>query len=92
MNQHEMALKWAIQYLTSKKYSIIGYEKIIETSYSVVYKMDTSKSRIYLKQTPKELFLEPTTLAFLNKHHCVCIPERNDHQFRPHLIADSGNT
>ncbi|RUR23557.1 hypothetical protein [Legionella qingyii] len=22
----------------------------------------------------------------------VCIPERNDHQFRPHLIADSGNT
>ncbi|RUR21571.1 hypothetical protein [Legionella qingyii] len=22
----------------------------------------------------------------------MCIPERNDHQFRPHLIADSGNT
>lgn len=22
----------------------------------------------------------------------LCIPERNDHQFRRHLIADSGNT
>ena len=22
----------------------------------------------------------------------VCIPERNDHRFRPHLITHSGNT
>ena len=75
MSHHETALHWAIHYLTSKSYSIGEYQKIIETSYSVVYKLETSQSRLFLKQTPKELFLEPDTLAFLNQHDCPHVPK-----------------
>ncbi len=37
--------------------------------------------------------LNVTGLAFADAgDSLLCIPERNDRQFRPHLIADSGNT
>src|SRR5690242_16976829 len=76
MNPCEQALQWAVQYLVShEESSIVNHQKIAQTSYSVVFKIETTKNIVYLKQTPKELFLEPEMLYFLNKHGCRNVPE-----------------
>jgi hypothetical protein len=76
MNQCEQALQWAEQYLTSdKNNNIVNSQQIIQTAYSIVHKIETTEGIVYLKQTPKELFLEPKTLIFLNKIGCRNIPE-----------------
>lgn len=77
MSQREQAaLQWARQYLVShEKSSIFNYQKVVHTSYSVVYKVTTGREVFYLKQTPEALFLEPKILDFLNKQGCGNIPE-----------------
>lgn len=76
MSQNERALQWAFQYLASyKKSSIFDYQKVVDTSYSVVYKIETTADEVfYLKQTPEALFSEPKVLAFLNKQGGKNIP------------------
>ena len=76
MSLHEKALQWAKQYLTShEKSTILNHHIVVETSYSIVYKIETSRSTVYLKQVPNALFLDPQTLRFLHQHGCKNIPE-----------------
>ena len=54
MNQCEQALQWADQYLTlHEESSIVNHQKIVQTSYSVLHKIETTKNIVYLKQTPE---------------------------------------
>lgn len=73
--QEQSALDWALQYLKLKQ-SAIEYEcnKITETSYSSVYKIQTLENSYYLKQTPPALFTEPRILNFLMQRNCKNIP------------------
>lgn len=76
INDHEKALHWAIEYLAShKKTNVSSYRIVVETSYSIVYQIETSRGIVYLKQVPRPLFLEPDTLHFLHSMHCKNIPE-----------------
>ncbi len=76
MNQHEQALQWAEHYLASNENAgIIDRQIVAETSWSVVYKIETTQRVVYLKQVPEALFLEPDTLTFLRHQGCKNIPE-----------------
>lgn len=69
------AIQWALEYLVyNHQFNIINHERIVKTAYSVVYKINTTKEIIYLKQTPKLLFLEAKTLIYLNQLGCHHIP------------------
>lgn len=78
MNTHlsGQALEWAVNYLSMNNELILNQKKIIRTSYSEVYKIETSTGRtLYLKQVPEALFLEPMMLAFLHEQDCQNIPK-----------------
>jgi len=75
MNKSEQALQWAIQYLSKERLTIKAHRKIVETSYSIAFKIETNESTIYLKQVPEAIFQEPKTLAFLNQQGCSNIPK-----------------
>jgi len=76
MKHHTKALQWAIEDLTSRrKVDVLSHKIVVETSYSIVYQIDTSQGLVYLKQVPKPLFLEPYTLRFLHESQCRHIPE-----------------
>ncbi|AHE66781.1 aminoglycoside phosphotransferase family protein [Legionella oakridgensis] len=82
MNPCEQALQWALQYLVShKKSNVQHYQKIVQTSYSIVYRIKTTTDIVYLKQTPEALFIEAKTLTFLHAQGCKNIPE---------LLAENG--
>ncbi|HAT8180690.1 TPA: aminoglycoside phosphotransferase family protein, partial [Legionella pneumophila] len=70
--ENKLALKWALEYLRlSVEFKIVDQQKIIDTSYSTVHKIITSKSNIYyLKQTPEMLYLEPKTITYLHEQQC----------------------
>ncbi|HAT8183517.1 TPA: phosphotransferase [Legionella pneumophila] len=74
--ENKLALKWALEYLRlSVEFKIVDQQKIIDTSYSTVHKIITSKSNIYyLKQTPEMLYLEPKTITYLHEQQCHHIP------------------
>jgi len=73
--QEQSALTWAFQYLNLEKTSTeFECKKIIDTSYSSAYKIQTPKNSYYLKQTPPDLFAEPQILNFLKQHGCKNIP------------------
>lgn len=78
MNTHlsSQALEWAVNYLSINNDPILNQEKIIQTSYSEVYKIETSLERtFYLKQVPEALFLEPVMLTFLHDQGCQNISQ-----------------
>ena len=76
MKHHKVALQWAIDDLMSRvKVDILSYHIVVETSYSVVYQIKTSRGIFYLKQVPEALFLEPYTLRILHASQCQYIPE-----------------
>ncbi len=76
MNNHEKALQWAINHLSfDKNMHVLSHRVIVETSYSIVYQIESSQDTFYLKQVPKALFLEPYTLKFLHTSQCTSIPE-----------------
>lgn len=69
-------LLWAEEYLTSnRKLKSINSKKILQTSYSTVYKIQTEQDDFYLKSTPKDLFLEPDVIDFLNIRQCMNVPK-----------------
>ena len=52
MNKSDKAIKWATQYLTThSKVRIISYNEIVQTSYSIVYVIETDQGDFYLKIT-----------------------------------------
>lgn len=75
MNESNRILLWAEDCLASQKnLKIINTQKIVQTSYSAVYKIQTNQGDFYLKKTPKDLFLEPDVINFLNMRHCMNVP------------------
>ena len=58
-NEHETALQWAEHVLAS---NIVAHQIVVETPWSVVYKIETPQCVVYLKQVPEALFLEPDIL------------------------------
>ena len=75
MHQHEKALQWAEIFLLSNGHSIVDRQVVVKTSWSIVYRIETTEHVVYLKQVPKALFLEPDTLTFLHQQGCKNIPE-----------------
>ncbi len=76
MNHHKKSLQWAINYLSSdKSMCVLRHRVVVETSYSIVYQIESSQDILYLKQVPKALFLEPYTIKFLHESQCTHIPE-----------------
>lgn len=76
MNQRDQALQWAAQYLTAyTKSSILNHQEVVQTSYSIVHRIETTEGVVYLKQVPENLFVEPKMLAFLHEQGCKNIPE-----------------
>jgi hypothetical protein len=75
MTLHEKTLQWAKSYLLLHEKSTLRHRIVVETSYSVVYQLETTHDVFYVKQVPKALFLESQTVRFLNQHGCKNIPE-----------------
>lgn len=76
MKKNEDALDWALEYLgVRENRSIDDYQPVVETSYSAVYKINSSNDVFYLKTTPESLFIEAKTLAFLHEQGCQHIPQ-----------------
>ncbi len=76
MNQYKKALQWAEHYLASNEgSSIVDHQIVVETSWSVVCRIETTERVVYLKQVPEFLFLEPDILTFLHQQSCKHIPE-----------------
>ncbi len=75
MNPLSQALEWAISYLNSQKIPILNQKRIVETSYSDVYQIETILETFYLKQVPESLSLEPRMLAFLHDQGFQNIPK-----------------
>src|SRR5579863_7025516 len=76
MDESNRILSWAEEYL--KKYrnlEIKNTEKILQTSYSIVYKIETELGTFYLKKTPQGLFNEPDVINFLNARNCRHVPK-----------------
>ena len=68
MKNHTDPLKWAIDYLVSERYTLLGSpEIVVQAPWSVVTRISTSTEDIYLKQTPPLLFLEPRIIQLLNQ-------------------------
>lgn len=82
MKNNDPATQWAMDYLESYNYSLLTIQKIAETAYSTVTKINTSQGVFYLKKTPPVLFLEPDTIVLLKAQGCQHIPTviaKNDH-------------
>lgn len=76
MTESNRILVWAEEYFAAQSNSkIINTQKILQTSYSTVYKIQTNQGDFYLKQTPKDLFLEPDVISFLNMRQCMNVPK-----------------
>ena len=70
------ALTWAKEYLIShEKMPIVDVHRVVETSYSTVYRMNSTERVVYLKVTPESLFYEAKVLKFLNDQQCRHIPK-----------------
>ncbi len=79
----EKALAWAKEYLIShENMQVVDYQCIVETSYSIVYRLNLPNKVLYLKVTPELLFYEAKVLKFLHEQRCHHIPE---------LIAQNSN-
>lgn len=69
-------LVWAEEYLaTDGKTKTINSKKILQTSYSTVYKIQTEHRDFYLKRIPDDLFSEPDVINFLNTTNCRHVPK-----------------
>ncbi len=95
MNDHTSILKWATDYLISRGYALQQPPEIVlETPWSTVIRFSTSKGKVYLKQTPPAIFLEPKIIQLLRGQFHASVPmviAINDdlHCF---LMEDAGET
>jgi hypothetical protein len=75
MITHTHTIKWATDYLVSKGYSLQSSpEIVVETPWSNVVRILTSKEAVYLKQTPPRLFLEPKIMQLLTNQLHASVP------------------
>lgn len=75
MKNHTHILKWAIDCLISKGYSLQhSPEIVVETPWSNVIRFTTPKGDIYLKQTPPSVSLEPKIMQLLADQFHASVP------------------
>ena len=94
MRYSEHALNWAIDYLENhKSLTVQAHRKMVETAYSVVYQIATSKGIVYLKQTPEGLFSESETLVYLNLEGRFDIPQviAQNNQLHCFIMTSAGD-
>lgn len=94
MRYSEHALDWAIDYLEGhNSLTVQAHHKMVETAYSVVYQIATSKGVVYLKQTPEGLSSEPDMLSFLNLQGCFKIPQimAQNNQLHCFIMTSAGD-
>lgn len=69
-------IPWAVKYLADYKNStVLNHKRIINTSYSTVWRLETTTGIFYLKQVPEALFVESKMLAFLQEQGFRTVPE-----------------
>ncbi|MGQ3892351.1 phosphotransferase [Legionella sp. CNM-4043-24] len=73
---NKAAVKWAISTLESNGYSTITHREIVQTAYSVIHKIVTSRENFYLKQTPASttFSLEPAITRLLENKFQAPVP------------------
>ncbi len=93
MQKNKKELTWAIAYLANHKKIVNDYQRIVDTSYSVVYKINTINEIFYLKITPELLFSESGTLQYLHEQGCQHIPHllAQDSQLKCFLTRSCGD-
>ncbi|HYF97743.1 MAG TPA: phosphotransferase [Coxiellaceae bacterium] len=95
MENYNHILKWATEYLISKRYFLQrSPEIIVETPWSKVILFPTLKEDVYLKQTPPSLFLESKILKLLSDQFHVSVPiiiADND-ELHCFLMKDAGQS
>ena len=75
MKNHTHTLKWATDFLISKGCSLQhSPEIVLETPWSSVIRFSTSKSDVYLKQTPPAISLEPKVIQLLANQFHASVP------------------
>lgn len=95
MNNKKNSLDWAQDYLrVNKNVEIVTFEKVVETSYSKVYKLQANNEIYYLKETPETLFKEVNTLNLLNISGCKNIPKiiESNKYLNSFLVNSCGET
>jgi hypothetical protein len=76
MRQTNLTLEWAKNILeVSKKYKITNLQEVEHKSYSIVWKIEADQGTFYLKQTPQELYSEPSIINFLTNIGCNNVPK-----------------
>lgn len=76
MKNHTDILTWAKNQLNSLGYSLKGSpEMLLETPWSYVFKISTSKGDIYLKQMPPAISMEAKVTQLFSKKFHASVPE-----------------
>ena len=88
-------LQWANDFLVSREYIVTSSPDIVvQSPWSMVIRIPTSKEDIYLKQTPPLLFLEPKIIQMLHNKTQASVPfviGTND-ELCCFLMRDAGQT
>lgn len=94
MKQYQQSLDWAERYLADMLGAKVqSHQRLSDTPYSVVYKLDTHKAIFYLKLVPEELFIEAKILDFLNRSGCKHIPKlmTSNEQLQCFIMSSCGD-
>ena len=79
MNQQ--IIQWAVTNLANYQQStVLHHRRIVDTSYSIVYRLETTTGIFYLKKAPEALFVESKVLAFLREQGVTNVP---------HILAEN---
>ena len=98
LESHEKIITWAKEFINPNTFES---ELIVETPWSSVIKINTGNEHVYLKQTPKYLFLEaeiikllcdkcdiktiPSVIADNEQEHCFLMTKCGDISLRDHF-------
>jgi hypothetical protein len=68
--------QWRVKYLADYQQStVLDHKRVVNTSYSTVYRFETTTGIFYLKQVPEALFVESKVLAFLGEQGFTNVPQ-----------------
>lgn len=93
MKDHSNIIKWAVDSLRTKDYSLQSTPKVVvETPWSNVIQFSTSNGDIYLKQMPPSISLEPQIMQLLEEQFHASVPTVVDINIDLHcfLMKDAG--
>lgn len=93
MQNHQAILTWATDYLKAKTHFLQQTtEIVVDTPWSTVIRLSTSKEIFYLKQSPPALFLEPKIIQLLAEKLDPSVPVviASNHELHCFLMKDAG--